>query len=341
MLFFSCASVSDSALLWDQIVRHCSASTGFAVCFCPPGFYGTGLGQDGCDERAWTVSVPVSLDWVTSQDIARGFGERSSWVADEILLWQILLGKDTSDATGSNVPHYWLSSTKVSVLEASPGRHVAALYPLFQDNSTAQAARGRLMSYLAENNSTIMGGTALVHAINVSPWDGTVPNCPVESMGCTAESFPFCQDASGEPACECAGGSLPERVECSEVRECTLSHENCHINEVCRLSCDIDECANPANNDCDPNTQICINKIADYTSADSVGYECECQVGFVASGANCTDVDECDGDTNYCHATAQCKNTWGSTYPLFVHRQIQHALFVRAHCWTRLPVSRC
>lgn len=278
-------------MLWDQVVQHCSASTGFAVCFCPPGSYGTGLGQDGCDKTAWTVAVPVSLSWPTSQDIARRFTARPTWVADEILLWQILLGKDTADATGSNVPHYWMSSMKVSVLEAAPGRHVATLYPLFQDDAMAQAAHGRLLSYLAANGNDIMSGTALVHAIEVRAWDAEERPCPVGLDTCEAASFPSCLDAANVSQCLCQDGRLPKHVECAEVRECTLSHEVCHINEVCTLTCDVDECSTGAHT-CDSGfegaNQICIDTLG--------SFQCVCAVGFVKSGSNCTDVDECAGE---------------------------------------------
>jgi len=65
----------------------------------------------------------------------------------------------------------------------------------------------------------------------------------------------------------------------------------------------VDECADPALNDCDEN--------ADCTDIVGGSYECQCKTGYEGDGKSCEDINECEGDTNTCNAEATCTNTEG------------------------------
>ena len=60
---------------------------------------------------------------------------------------------------------------------------------------------------------------------------------------------------------------------------------------------DVDECANAATNDCDPNA-TCMNQRGSYA--------CVCNAGFAGNGKSCVELNNCGGAANSCHADASC-----------------------------------
>jgi hypothetical protein len=66
---------------------------------------------------------------------------------------------------------------------------------------------------------------------------------------------------------------------------------------------DIDECADPALNDCDANAQ-CSNTAGSYS--------CGCDPGYAGDGVDCLNIDECADDLDDCDADATCTDTDGS-----------------------------
>jgi len=75
---------------------------------------------------------------------------------------------------------------------------------------------------------------------------------------------------------------------------CTAGFQDC---------VDVDECLDPADNDCDVHA-TCTNTVGAYT--------CACKKGYAGDGITCADVDECAAGTDNCDAHASCTNTDGS-----------------------------
>ncbi len=73
--------------------------------------------------------------------------------------------------------------------------------------------------------------------------------------------------------------------------------------ELIGFTVNVDECADPADNDCSSNA-ACIDTPTSFT--------CECLPGFEGDGVTCTDIDECALGTDTCSDDATCTDTEGS-----------------------------
>jgi len=126
-------------------------------------------------------------------------------------------------------------------------------------------------------------------------------------------------DCSGvEAGWEC----LVEGAACTDLDECSLSTDNCHVNAACvnndgGFSCDcsgwfsgdwvatcddVDECISWSDNCSDDAT--CTNTIG--------AFMCACDFGFNGDGVLCTDIDECATWANNCDVNATCSNEPGT-----------------------------
>lgn len=137
---------------------------------------------------------------------------------------------------------------------------------------------------------------------NTTGWDGCAADCSAVESGY-----------------EC----LVEGAACTDINECGLGTDNCHIDATCSntpgsFSCacdsgftgdgvttcdDIDECGLGTDN-CS----------VDATCSNTIGaFACTCNFGFTGDGATCTDIDECASPmTNNCDSNATCTNDPGS-----------------------------
>ena len=62
-----------------------------------------------------------------------------------------------------------------------------------------------------------------------------------------------------------------------------------------------------------PDRQTRMTKVLPLPADDGGSYDCQCNTGYTGDGTNaCTDVDECAGDKDNCHAQASCTNTVGT-----------------------------
>ncbi|XP_045193379.2 uncharacterized protein LOC123549396 [Mercenaria mercenaria] len=114
-------------------------------------------------------------------------------------------------------------------------------------------------------------------------WTGTL--CDVDIDECQAEIDPCsvlhdCKNTQGSYVCNCKEGYL----------------------ENARKSCEnIDECLVGGNNDCDAETQVCVDLSPSFT--------CKCAQGYSDTGSGCKDIDEC----SIKHECEQnCQNVNGS-----------------------------
>ena len=151
---------------------------------------------------------------------------------------------------------------------------------------------------------------------------GKLPSCGNGTVQVCEE----CDDGNGNnnDACTnlcrlnvCGDGFLHDGVEDCDGDEFAAGKGFCPSgftgSPVCNADCtvsnppvgcvDIDECADPALNDCHANA-TCTNLPG--------GYECTCKPGYGGDGVSCTDVDECATGQHSCDANATCANTTGS-----------------------------
>ncbi len=111
---------------------------------------------------------------------------------------------------------------------------------------------------------------------------------------------------AGSP--DAAGSVTCADLTCGENAVCDFSGQDAEC--VCKqgyegngTECtDLDECADPSLNDCDPD--------AECTNTEGA-YSCSCPEGFLGDGLSCEDVDECESEANTCHADASCVNDPG------------------------------
>lgn len=129
-----------------------------------------------------------------------------------------------------------------------------------------------------------------------------------------------CINSGGSFSCECREGSkgYPPEVPCEDVNECL---ENvCGQNSICRNVSPGFMCLCPfgyegngydgcyisvENKACTANFDCCQNALCKLGT-------CSCKEGFVSSGGECLDIDECKSHQHMCGANADCTNTLGS-----------------------------
>ncbi|XP_064597834.1 LOW QUALITY PROTEIN: uncharacterized protein LOC135464334 [Liolophura sinensis] len=90
-----------------------------------------------------------------------------------------------------------------------------------------------------------------------------------------------CENMEGTFECRCdqpMTNTAGVVVECKDLDECVDLQDSCGSEQTCENTDD--------------------------------GYTCSCEKGYVVSGDNCTDIDECEGSP--CASNAECKNTVGS-----------------------------
>ncbi len=115
-----------------------------------------------------------------------------------------------------------------------------------------------------------------------------------------------CTNTPGGFTCECDSGYAGDGFECFDVDECVMDPTICGDNAVCTntegdYECDcldgyemdqngdcvnVNECADPALNDCDPNATC---------TDDEPGYTCACNPGYAGDGFTCAPVFQITG----------------------------------------------
>ncbi|XP_075469905.1 nidogen-2 isoform X2 [Ascaphus truei] len=137
-----------------------------------------------------------------------------------------------------------------------------------------------------------------------------------------------CQPATGHNyTCVCASGYQGDGRDCIDMNECEVGSTRCGQNTVCinlpgsyrcecrdgyKFSGDGHHCvlANPPVDPCEHGSHTCNGETSRCIPRGDGLFTCECLAGFVKSGQNCIDVDEC---AEYrCHPDASCSNTRGS-----------------------------
>ena len=178
---------------------------------------------------------------------------------------------------------------------------------------------------------------------NPNPFAGcvsAVDECQTRAGECDANatcSDPLSQQGvvnTAEELCACNDGWTGDGTTCADINECMLETDNCHDDAVCTdtdggftceckdgysgdgvSSCDVipdNECA--PTNPCGDNT-MCNDPTPTATSTGD--YVCSCASGFsgtttTGGPASCANINECDLQTDNCHADAVCTDTVGS-----------------------------
>ncbi|XP_037688644.1 nidogen-2 isoform X2 [Choloepus didactylus] len=145
----------------------------------------------------------------------------------------------------------------------------------------------------------------------------------------TCDTTAQCHPGTGvHYTCECAPGYQGDGRSCMDVNECATGFHRCGPNSVCinllgsyRCECrsgyefagDRHTCIliAPPPNPCEDGTHTCAPaEQAQCIHQGGSTFSCACLPGYVGSGYQCTDVDECS--ENRCHPAATCYNTPGS-----------------------------
>ena len=151
------------------------------------------------------------------------------------------------------------------------------------------------------------------------------PDASCANLDCDENAT--CTESSGEPKCVCAMGFTGNGLTCADIDECDDDNGGCASDAICvnqpggvRCLCeegltgdgkadgtacspiDVNECGDPELNTCDPNAQ-CANTES--------GFTCACSGAFSGDGAGCSDVNECEMNTDNCVASSECKNGFG------------------------------
>ncbi|CAG5102437.1 Oidioi.mRNA.OKI2018_I69.chr1.g300.t1.cds [Oikopleura dioica] len=161
--------------------------------------------------------------------------------------------------------------------------------------------------------------------VNINECVDDLHNCDVDAD---------CIDTEGSFACECKDGFLGNGCFCHPICTNTTCGPNAHCTLAdnpgntdgdleCRcnngfeevfgsnpLECvDINECLVDVLS-CDPLLEDCVNNVG--------GFECKCKDGFKypegenSGSADCININECEDQTDDCHRSSLCEDTFGS-----------------------------
>ena len=182
---------------------------------------------------------------------------------------------------------------------------------------------GAVLDLVNQTNSNEPGAFVFLVAAGTLPacGNGTLDLCELcddgnqdNSDGCTNVCHPAaCGDGFAQIGVEqCDGLEIDPAIVCpagyAGVPLCNNDPNNPVGDGTCTASAlgctDIDECADPAANDCDANAAC--------TNTDG-GFTCKCDKGYAGDGVTCADVDECASpNLNDCDPNATCTNEVGS-----------------------------
>ena len=120
-----------------------------------------------------------------------------------------------------------------------------------------------------------------------------IDECIEETNDCSDDSV--CFNTIGSFECECNDGYFGDGVICVDSDECAEGDEAMIVMNVTDLIYGIHECSEDA---------FCANTVG--------AYNCTCNEGYSGDGWNCTDIDECEEETDECNDEGTCTNTIGS-----------------------------
>ena len=160
-----------------------------------------------------------------------------------------------------------------------------------------------------------------------------IDECGDADLNNCHETLGICDNTPGNYTCECIDGYEGNGGFCNNINECWAETHDCHEFADCtdgepgfdcacqagfddtsaadgldvgRNCSDIDECADPALNDCGTDNAECIN-------IDG-GFNCTCSDGYEGDGKICENIDECTSVDfpHDCHDNATCTDNDGS-----------------------------
>ncbi|XP_053553595.1 nidogen-2 [Bombina bombina] len=168
--------------------------------------------------------------------------------------------------------------------------------------------------------------TSHIGSIHETSQESTSNPCYDGTHACDTRAQ--CQPATGlNYTCVCASGYQGDGRECTDVNECDVGPARCGQNAVCSnlpgsykcecrsgytFAADGHNClleSLPVN-PCEDGSHTCNRESSHCVSRGDGVFTCECFAGFVKSGENCIDVDECA--ERRCHPDATCTNTPGA-----------------------------
>ena len=123
-----------------------------------------------------------------------------------------------------------------------------------------------------------------------------VDECQDGTHNCDTDNQGYCTDKDGGFVCACGTGYTGDGVKVSEGGTSCVDNEECVF------------CADGAT----PDPVLCPCGEQAVCSETVGSYECSCPNGFVATGIECYDINECSTNAHDCDTDADCVNNLGS-----------------------------